>query len=126
MCLQHLLDALASLEDSADGHSYLFTPFVSKVEAAILEGYAATDAEVLRHCALHSFDYSACTSVTALLAGNLLSVAHLGDSKIVLGREVGGMLVGKYLTLDHKPDVPAERMRIEKVCVFARTCVPAS
>ena len=68
-------------------------------------------------CREKGIDYSACTSVTALLCGEVLSVAHLGDSKIVLGREgpVPGQLQGKYLTTDHKPDMPEERKRIEEV-----------
>jgi len=86
------------------------------------QGYKATDEALLRQCAERGLDYSSCTSVTAVVAGDLLSVAHLGDSKIVLGREgAGGVLVGKYLTLDHKPDMPEERARIERVRGKART-----
>ncbi len=66
-------------------------------------------------CAEKQIDYSSCTSVTALVCGGLLSCAHLGDSKIVLGREgPGGVLYGKCLTTDHKPDMPEERKRIER------------
>lgn len=43
-----------------------------------------------------------------------MSVAHLGDSKIVLGREVDGLVVAKLMTTDHKPDQLEERRRIEK------------
>ena len=65
-------------------------------------------------CKEKNIDYSACTSVTAVLSKGLLSCAHLGDSKIVLGREMAdGKLVGKCLTIDHKPDQPEERKRIE-------------
>ncbi len=79
------------------------------------QGYARTDEALLRFCAERSYDYAACTSVTALIAGGLLSCAHLGDSKIVLGREgPGGVLVGRCLTADHKPDMPEERKRIER------------
>ena len=46
-----------------------------------------TDAQLLALCAAArpSVDYSSCTSVTALLAGDLLTVAHLGDSRVALG-----------------------------------------
>jgi serine/threonine protein phosphatase PrpC len=74
-----------------------------------------TDEALLRVCAEAGADYSACTSVTAILSGDLLTCAHLGDSKIVLGRDVGGgQVVGKCLTMDHKPDQPEERKRIER------------
>jgi serine/threonine protein phosphatase PrpC len=87
----------------------------ARVEAAFKEGYRATDGDLLKLCAEKGFDYTSCTSVTALIAGDLLTVAHLGDSKIVLGRDNGsGGLVGKYLTIDHKPDMVEERLRIER------------
>mmetsp|Transcript_71145 Transcript_71145/g.184716 ORF Transcript_71145/g.184716 Transcript_71145/m.184716 type:complete len:384 (+) Transcript_71145:100-1251(+) len=46
-----------------------------------------------------------------------LTVAHVADSTIVLGRykdKVGGQLEGLALTRDHKPDLKDERARIEK------------
>ena len=67
------------------------------MEAALHEGYRACDEQLLKVCAESQppNDYSSCTSVTVLLSGEVLSCAHLGDSKIVLGREVGGVVVGK-------------------------------
>lgn len=93
------------------------------------QGYQATDSGLIAMCRERGIDYSACTSVTAVMCGDLLSIAHLGDSKIVLGRFAdggsgsggsgggggGAPLVGKYLTTDHKPDMPHERRRIEEV-----------
>jgi protein phosphatase 2C family protein 2/3 len=87
------------------------------MEAAMLEGYRACDEALLKMCAesTPTIDYSACTSVTALVSGKMLTCAHLGDSKIVLGREMGGGVIqGKGLTTDHKPDMIDERRRIEK------------
>lgn len=50
------------------------------------------------------------TAVCALLIGNVLYVAHCGDSRAVLCRDGGAA----PLTRDHKPaSVPAERHRIE-------------
>jgi hypothetical protein len=93
-----------------------------------------TDSGLIALCRERGIDYSACTSVTAVMCGDLLSIAHLGDSKIVLGRYADGSsggaaagsagsppLVGKYLTTDHKPDMPHERRRIEEVS-GARAC----
>lgn len=96
------------------GNQYISTPVVSKIERALAEGYRVTDDHLLAYCREHAIDYSSCTSVTAVLAGDLLSIAHLGDSKIVLGRDVGGLIMAKPLTQDHKPDQPEERRRIER------------
>jgi protein phosphatase len=102
----------------------------SQVQQAMFDTYRATDASMIELFASQQIHYSSCTSVTALLVGDLLTFAHLGDSKIVLGREntvlhAKGMsnaapilskqthIAGKYLTTDHKPDMPLERERIE-------------
>ena len=52
-----------------------------------------------------------CTATTAVLVGQRLVVAHVGDSRAVLG-EYGE---AKPLTEDHKPNRPDERERIENV-----------
>ena len=89
-------------------------------EAAVRAGYVSTDAALLRLCAeaVPPVDYSSCTAVTALLTGDLLTVAHLGDSRVAIGSDggpaAGGALVGRALTTDHKPDMPEERLRIER------------
>jgi len=51
----------------------------------------------------------------AVLIGSLLTVAHVGDSRIGLGKEEAGSVRGVNLTIDHKPDKPAELRRIESV-----------
>jgi hypothetical protein len=112
-----LLPPLSFARCFAACNSRCASSFPSRPPPLAAQGYKATDEALLRQCAERGLDYSSCTSVTAVVAGDLLSVAHLGDSKIVLGREgAGGVLVGKYLTLDHKPDMPEERARIERVC----------
>jgi protein phosphatase PTC2/3 len=105
----------------------------------VLQGFLETDAAVVRLCAEARLDYAACTAVTAVVTGSLLTVGHLGDSKVVLGRVSqpapqrsrgggvmppatfaagggggggGAVTSGVYLTTDHKPDLPAERSRI--------------
>lgn len=53
-----------------------------------------------------------------MLLGNLLTIAHVGDSKGVLGSVLPGTktFVGRCLTPEHRPDEPAEVARIAKVC----------
>jgi serine/threonine protein phosphatase PrpC len=106
-----------SVAASKTGTNGFLTPLaISKMEAAMLEGYRSCDEALLKMCAdaVPTIDYSSCTSVTALVSGKMLTCAHLGDSKIVLGREIGGVMQGKGLTTDHKPDMIEERRRIEK------------
>lgn len=80
---------------------------------AIRETYRKTDDDLLAQSREKGINYSASTSVTALLTGDVLTIAHLADSKIVLGSEKGGRMTGRDLTHDHKPDQPGELARIE-------------
>ena len=57
---------------------------------------------------------SGSTAVTCLKRGRRLLIANVGDSRAVLGRaSADGRLVAKDLSIDQKPDDPAERARIE-------------
>ena len=53
------------------------------------------------------------TGVVAVLWRNLLTIAHVGDSKACIVRESGGTLLPEWLTEDHKPNLPSELARIE-------------
>jgi protein phosphatase len=113
-------DALSTEEKRSDENACLMTQ-------CLTETYAATDAMLLQWCQERSDHYTSCTSVTVLLHLPTLrmAVAHLGDSRIIMGRveaappgegEVDGRfgrLVGRSLTEDHKPDLTEERARIE-------------
>ena len=50
------------------------------------------------------------TAIVALVQADTLTVAHVGDSRGVLCRKNGSALA---LTQDHKPELEAEKARIE-------------
>jgi len=82
---------------------------------AVQEMYRGADEALITKCAQHRQDYATCTSVTLLMVGDMLAVGHLGDSRIIFGQELpSGELVGRAVTLDHKPDQLEERKRIER------------
>lgn len=86
--------------------------------AAIQDMYLSTDESLILRCAKHHQHYATCTSVTLLVVDDIIAVGHLGDSRIILGKEEmrdgRAQLIGEQLTMDHKPDQEEERMRIEK------------
>lgn len=61
---------------------------------------------------------SGCTATVVFhnLTNNVLFVAHVGDSRAVLGTQLldTGQWTAHDLTEDHKPNLPAERSRIER------------
>jgi serine/threonine protein phosphatase PrpC len=68
--------------------------------------------------------FSGSTACAVLKIGNLLHLANVGDSRAVIGRRdpATGAVTAVQLTTDHKPDVPAEKARIEaaggRVCAL--------
>ena len=56
---------------------------------------------------------SGTTVATVLVKGDLMLVAGLGDSRVVMGMTEEGVLAAQALTLDQSPVVPGERKRIE-------------
>jgi protein phosphatase len=84
------------------------------LENALRDMYSAADAALLSSCAKNGEHYATSTAVTLVVVGDLLGVGHLGDSRVVFGKEIDGRLIGELMTTDHKPDQEKERQRIEE------------
>ncbi|KAG0470699.1 hypothetical protein HPP92_017399 [Vanilla planifolia] len=82
--------------------------FISDTKSAIAETYNHTDSEFLRLENNQGRDAGS-TASTAILVGDRLFVANVGDSRAVICR--GGKAVA--VSRDHKPDRTDERQRIE-------------
>ena len=85
-----------------------------KISRSLRKTFLEMDDSLLRHCAEHQLHYSSSTGVVALLWGNLLTVAHVGDSKACIARLTGDTVQPEWLTVDHKPNMPQELARIER------------
>ncbi|KAH7445215.1 hypothetical protein KP509_02G112900 [Ceratopteris richardii] len=83
--------------------------FVTDTKTAIIETYQQTDSEFLKAEYTHQRD-AGTTASTAVVVGDRLLVANVGDSRAVICR------AGKAeaLSTDHKPNRRDERLRIEK------------
>ncbi|MCO5562790.1 hypothetical protein L7F22_016422 [Adiantum nelumboides] len=83
--------------------------FITDTKCAIVETYQQTDSEYLKHENSQHRDAGS-TASTAVLVGDRLLVANVGDSRAVICR------AGKAIALstDHKPNRKDERQRIEK------------
>ncbi|KAD2392946.1 hypothetical protein E3N88_39923 [Mikania micrantha] len=82
--------------------------FLTKTRLAISETYQQTDSDFLES-GKETFRDDGSTASTAVLVGNSLYVANVGDSRTVLSK------AGKAIPLseDHKPNRSDERKRIE-------------
>ncbi|XP_020246576.1 probable protein phosphatase 2C 59 isoform X1 [Asparagus officinalis] len=82
--------------------------FRSDTKSAIAEAYSHTDSEFLKSETTQNKDAGS-TASTAILVGDKLLVANVGDSRVVMCK--GGKAVA--VSRDHKPDQTDERQRIE-------------
>jgi serine/threonine protein phosphatase PrpC len=60
-----------------------------------------------------------CTACSALITPTEIYVANSGDSRAVLAKKGGSdKYIGMEMSIDHKPDLPEEKKRIEKAGGF--------
>lgn len=89
---------------------------------ALLQTFAKVQSLIEKATALKTVDASrsgtTCSVVLHVISQKVLYIAHVGDSRVVLGRRLkneDGTELWKAvdLTVDHKPELPEERERIE-------------
>lgn len=96
--------------------------FMEDPSAALLKTFEKTQYLLEKATALKQIDATRSGSTVSVVLHvyekKMLHIAHVGDSRIVLGKQVvdGGKTKWQAvdLTIDHKPDLPEERARIEK------------
>lgn len=59
-----------------------------------------------------------CTACSAIITPTEIIVANAGDSRAVLGKKSGSSIVGVEMSVDHKPELPEEKRRIERAGGF--------
>ncbi|XP_057532502.1 probable protein phosphatase 2C 11 [Amaranthus tricolor] len=82
--------------------------FIKDTKSAIVESFKQTDTNYLSEEKGQQKDAGS-TASTALLIGDRLLVANVGDSRVVASRDGSAI----PLSIDHKPDRTDERQRIE-------------
>lgn len=97
--------------------------FVDNPPEALLKTFAKVQHLLEKATALQTIDATrsgtTCSVVLHVMSENMLYIAHVGDSRVVLGKRVQTEADqfewrAHDLTQDHKPDLPEERERIEK------------
>ena len=86
--------------------------FITDIKSAISEVVSNIEKELLDDQELDT-KLSGSTMVLAVIRGSHITVANIGDSRIVLGtRDQHNNISAKRLSVDHKPDSPNELKRI--------------
>ncbi len=85
-----------------------------KIRAAFRSSFLRADESLIKMCTEKNLHYASSTGVSAFLYKNLLTVAHIGDSKACIAKVRNGELLPEWLTIDHKPNMTHELKRIEE------------
>lgn len=88
--------------------------YTNLIKNALRKTFLNADKELLHYCDTNKLHYASSTGVTAFIRLNILSVAHVGDSKACIARVVNGEVHPEWLTMDHKPNMPNELARIQQ------------
>ncbi|KAJ8753056.1 hypothetical protein K2173_011824 [Erythroxylum novogranatense] len=96
--------------DDTEKHPEIF----QTLKDSFLQAFKIMDRELRMHTNIDCF-CSGTTAVTLVKQGQYLVVGNVGDSRAVLGtRDDDDSLVALQLTVDLKPNLPAEAERIQK------------
>jgi protein phosphatase 2C family protein 2/3 len=85
-----------------------------RMSKCMRDAFLSADKELIELCRKQSLNYASSTGVTALFWRNVLTIAHVGDSRACITKLTDTGLKPEWLTVDHKPNTPAELRRIEQ------------
>ncbi|CAN8269822.1 unnamed protein product [Cochlearia groenlandica] len=98
------------MENTEESHSELF----QTLKESFLKAFKVMDRELKYHTSVDCF-CSGTTAVTLIKQGQNLIVGNVGDSRAIMAtRDSENALVAVQLTVDLKPNLPAEAERIRK------------
>ncbi|GER28263.1 protein phosphatase-2c [Striga asiatica] len=103
-------EARASIDDIDDKRSEVF----ETLKNSFLKAFKVMDKELRMYSNIDCF-CSGTTAVTLVKQGQDIVIGNVGDSRAVLGtRDQNNLLTAVQLTVDLKPNLPAEEERIRK------------
>jgi len=86
--------------------------WVNNLKEAVSDAIAKVERDLLRNFRIDT-EFSGTTLSMAIVRGNELTGVNIGDSRVIMGKQVGeGGMTPKEITFDHKPDSPKEKERI--------------
>jgi len=114
LCDSEEMQEVVHMINNSTEESTSHEPIAKKINFAMRNTFLQTDAALINMCTEKKLHYASSTGVAAFLWKNLLTIAHIGDSKACIAKVKGDQLQPEWLTIDHKPNMPHELKRIEE------------
>lgn len=83
----------------------------NNMKLAVADAIAKVEKDLLKNYRIDA-EFSGTTLSMAIVRDNKVTGVNIGDSRVILGKEVDGRLTAVEITHDHKPDSPKEKERI--------------
>ena len=100
-----------SFRDSLVNEMFNHPVWATDIKTATAQAVAKCERNLLRNYRIDS-EFSGTTLSMAIIRGNHVVGVNIGDSRVILGKEEGGVIIAQDITFDHKPDSPKEKERI--------------
>ena len=101
-----------TFRDQLTAEMFHHPAWATDLQKATTDAIAKVERNLLRNYRIDS-EFSGTTLSMAIVRGNKVTGVNIGDSRVIMGRtDPNSRLTFQDITLDHKPDSPAEKERI--------------
>jgi len=85
--------------------------WATDIKKACADSIAKVEQSVINNLRIDT-EFSGTTLSMAIIRGNKITGVNVGDSRVIIGKEIDGNMIAEEFTHDHKPDLPLEKQRI--------------
>jgi len=85
--------------------------WATDIKKACADSIAKVERSVISNLRIDT-EFSGTTLSMAIIRGNKITGVNVGDSRVIIGKQIEGDMIAEEFTHDHKPDLPHEKQRI--------------
>lgn len=85
--------------------------WATDIKKACADSIAKVELSVINNLRIDT-EFSGTTLSMAIIRGNKITGVNVGDSRVIIGKQIEGNIIAEEFTHDHKPDLPHEKQRI--------------
>jgi len=104
-------DVATAFEQQLPNQLMSHPSWLTDVKKACSEAIAEVERNIIQNCNIDT-EFSGTTLSMAIIRGNKIIGVNIGDSRVIIGKQINGNIVAEEFTHDHKPDLPQEKERI--------------
>jgi len=108
---EHGDDVAISFREELSSKMINHPNWTTDVKKASADAIAAVERSIINSFRIET-EFSGTTLSMAIIRGNTITGVNIGDSRVIIGKEINGKIISEEFTHDHKPELPKEKERI--------------